>query len=453
MNTPSKSVNAWIYLDEDEPSGTSYRSPTSSYQNLIKYGVYNATDMVDICFFVTVPTSSSTVPAGDGSSYTVEIGNIGKAHPDGSTNQQYLQWLIRDARAVNPNAKLLATLGYGGNELSAIFSNTQKTPQQNATAFAANLLAYLKQYDLDGFDVDWESPLDYSITSQQFQLLFTAIRAAFATQTGRHYYLTLSPASVGNLDAATVNNCFDLVNLQLYSGFTIPSHFIEAGVSANLLAYGAKFESAGNGDAAPFQNAQQAYQGYASGGYRVCTQWRLNSGNYQFEQAQQMMLYQLVNDPSSVPFDDTLIVGAAGNPPLTQLVVRSGEVLDAIQATNTGSFEQIPLSYALLQHGGNGGGATTVTIPAGDSVAEISGYTGNWYGWNCVLQLTVTTRRGTVFGPFGNMVSATGQTPFSIVAPAGQSIVAFSGSVVNVPLASGGTTNVIATLNATYAPL
>lgn len=42
------------------------------------------------------------------------------------------------------------------------------------------------------------------------------------------------------------------------------------------------------------------------------------------------------------------------------------------------------------------------------------------------------------------------QTPFSFEAPQGQSIVAFSGSVVNVPLAGGGTTDIIASLNVSY---
>lgn len=97
MGTPSKSVNAWIFLEEDEPSGTSYLSPNSCYQSLIDYGVYNSTDMVSICWVNTLPTSSTTVPPGDGSSYTVQLQT--KTHPDGSSNQQYMDWLIQDSRS------------------------------------------------------------------------------------------------------------------------------------------------------------------------------------------------------------------------------------------------------------------------------------------------------------------------------------------------------------------
>lgn len=449
MNTPDKSVNAWIFLDEDEPSGSSYKSPDSCYQSLSRHGVYHATDILDICFFVTVPTGAKTVPPGDGSSYTIEIGNISMKHPDGSTNLQYLQWLIDDARKSRPGIKLLATLGYGSNELSNIFSNTARSEQQNAENFAANLLACLQQYDLDGFDVDWEFPLDTSITQGQFSVLFNAIHTRFNSQPARHYFLTLSPASVGNLDPATVNDCFDFLNLQLYSGFTDPSEFISRGIRKELLAYGAKFESIGNGNPAPFQDAQNACQGYVNGDYNALTQWRLNSGNFQFEQAQQIILYQLLNPSTDGRFDDTLAIGAAGNPPITGLVVRTGNVLDSIQATNTGEYSGVTLNYTLPQHGGNGGTETVIAIPPGDAITNISGYSGTWFGWQCVLQITLKTRQGKVLGPFGSMDHATSKTPFSTSVPPGQSIVAFSGTTVKVPQASGGSTEIIATLNAT----
>jgi len=138
------------------------------------------------------------------------------------------------------------------------------------------------------------------------------------------------------------------------------------------------------------------------------------------------------------------IVGAAGNPPLTQLVVRSGDVLDAIQAMNTGSFQSTPVQYILLQHGGDGGSANTVTIPSGDVVVQASGFTGMWFGWNCVLQITLKTKSGKVFGPFGTMNNASSKTPFQYNAPTGQSIVAFSGAIVQVPLGGGGQTYIIA---------
>ena len=436
MGSPSKSINAWIYLDEDEPAKTSYRTPDSCYQTLIRYGVYQNTDMVNICFFDTLPTPGVGY-------YALQLGNFDKKHPDGSTNADYLKWLVRDARAANPGIKLLATLNYNTDTLSRIFNVPPTQQQQSVNFFAASVLKCMQAYNLDGFDIDWEGSFSVAITPAQFATLFTAVRKTFDSQDNKHYYMTLSPANVGNLDAPTVNNCFDFVNLQLYSGFTNPSDFTQAGVNQNLLAYGAKFESV-------YQSAQNAMQGYNAGGYQVMTQWRLNSSNFQYEQAQQIILYQLAYGNNAMPFDDIDIVGAAGNPPITSIVVRSGDVLDAIMPTNTGQFEGSPVSYQMPQHGGNGGSSQTVTFDPGDAITQISGYTGVWFGWNCILQITLQTRNGKIYGPFGTMNNATVKTPFRLQSSAGQSALAFNGTLVNVPLAGGDRTNIVATLNVTW---
>jgi hypothetical protein len=124
------------------------------------------------------------------------------------------------------------------------------------------------------------------------------------------------------------------------------------------------------------------------------------------------------------------------------MTIRAGEVLDAVQATNG--------DFAMPQHGGGGGQAASIAIAAGDAIESVSGYTGIWYGWNCVLQLTITTRNGQVFGPYGSMNGSTSSTPFSFTAPTGQSIVAFSGSIVYVPEAGGDPSYIVASLSPSY---
>jgi len=297
MNSTTKLVNAWIFLNEDEPAGTDYNSSssTSCYQTLIQNNVYQAIDILYLCFVTTTPTGSNTCPAGDGSSYTIEIGAA--SHPNGLTNQDYMDYIIEDARKNNPNIKIAVTLNWGdGSLLSNIFPDPGNPDQQSADNFAANLMYYLKNFDLDGFDIDWESPISDQTTQSQFEFLINAIGAQFKQQTDRHYYLSLSPAEVGNLVAEAVNNNMDFVTLQLYSGFTTPSEFTGAGIQKSLLAYGAKFEATGPSgpDGKGYQTALNAYEGYIQGGYSVITNWRLNSENYEFEQAQQKELYRLV---------------------------------------------------------------------------------------------------------------------------------------------------------------
>lgn len=281
-------VNAWIFLNEDEPQGTYYADPTSCYQTLIQNNVYQSVDILFIAFVSTLPTSSSTVPQGEGNSYTIWMEPVPHA---GSvyTNQDYMAWVIRDARANNPNIKISVTLNWGdGTLLNAIFSNTNVTPQENAASFAANLVTYLQTYDLDGFDVDWESPISSTTTKDHFGLLFDAIGAAFRAQAPtKTYYLTLSPAVVGNLDADAVNANVAFINLQLYSGFTSPQDFTRARVDPSLFAYGASTEAEQTAQAIYHDN-QQNYR------YSVYTCWRLNSTDYAFEQQQQQLLYQLV---------------------------------------------------------------------------------------------------------------------------------------------------------------
>ena len=174
----TKMVNAWIFLNEDDPQDTTYNSPTSCYQRLIKNNVYQSVDLLYLCFATTIPTSAKSIPPGDGSSYTIEMG--ASTHRDGLTNQDYMNYIIRDSKKSNPNIKIAMTLEYGnGNVLSQIFPDPANPDQQSADKFAANLMSYLKHYDLDGFDLDWERPICDTTTQAQFRLLIDAIGAQF----------------------------------------------------------------------------------------------------------------------------------------------------------------------------------------------------------------------------------------------------------------------------------
>jgi hypothetical protein len=454
-------VNAWIYLNEDEPPGTNYNSANSCYQSLIQNNVYSCINFLGIAFFEVVPGSNG---------FTIQIGNgchLGNAATPNTflSNQQYLQYILSDARKVNPNIKFLATMVYSGNQtLAAVFS-CGGDPQVQAAAFAQNLVAFLDATGMDGLDVDWESDVAATMTQIQFQILFSAIRTAFNSHQGKYLYLTMAPAwTYPSIDYPTLNSAFNIVSPQFYDGSQL-SEYLKQGVSPSVIGYGAQFEP---DNSAPNASAQQVWGVVTEGftydqtfyNFQDIFMWRLNSGNYQFEQAQLMILSQLAKTPDGNSFDDTPIVAAAGNPPITQMTIQSGDVLNAIQTVNTGSgpynFGTQPEGttigiFTLLQHGDSSGVSETITIPADDPITAVSGYTGVWYGWNCVLQLTLTSQSGKMYGPYGSMAGATSQQAFTQSGESGQTVVAFKGSTVTVPLAGGGQAAIIASLTAVFA--
>ncbi len=430
MNTPSKSINAWIVLQEDMLT-------SASYKNLLEYKVFNSVDMLSLCWVGTQPASANAdAPYTLYTKFTV-----------------IMEQIVTDAKRINPNIKVLVMLGYNNPDwLSQIFTNNGATPSAQAALFADNVVGYLKQHNLDGFDIDWEPSLSGgppppppapSPYISQIESVLTALRAAFDAeqkQNRKMYYLTISPSTTENLNGPNLNATMDFLTTQNYGGAS-KSKFINIHVHADIIAYGSKFE-------AYYQSAQDVYSQMQAGACSITTQWRLNSDNYQYEQAQQMILFQLAYDISGNVFADAAVIGVAGNPAITNMVIRSGNVLDAIQATNTDAQGN---TYTLLQHGGNGGAELAIQVPDGDKITEITGYTGMWYGWNVVLQITIKTEKGVNLGTFGSMEGATSQTAFTYRAPTGKSIVAFSGATVHVPEAGGGESFVVRSLNVTYA--
>lgn len=341
MTTNANLVNAWIYLNEDEPEGTTYNSPNSCYQTLIQNNVYQAMDILYMCFVETVPTSSTTIPAGDGSSYTIVMGNA-------PHNQVYMENILRDAPQNNPNLKFGVTLDYGGagTQISSIFSNPNYTPEQNAANFAQNLLKYMQHYGLTGFDVDWEWNLSTVTTTDQFKTLFKAIGEVFQQQS-EQYYLSISPATNDHTDVDTINNYIDFVNLQMYYSTGLPSRF--KGVNQNLFGYGVKFEANGQTTNPWYTGNQTALNGYqlntANNHFDTYINWRLNSQNFMFEQTQQQVLYGLVHNNyatqnqwggSSAPWHNggTWVIGARNN----QHVVEVNATSTDGGATLTGSM-------------------------------------------------------------------------------------------------------------------
>jgi hypothetical protein len=290
--------NAWIYLNEDAPEGTNYNDSQSAFQRLINKDLYQANDIINLCFVDIVPTSNNTIPAGDGSSYTLFLDLVNHpANKDGSvpTNQDYMEWIVRDAKKANPEIKICLTLLWGKQHMiSQIYPNPDNPDPSSAEAFANNAVTYLKHYGLDGFDIDWEwNYISDDTTQAQFKTTFSAVGSAFRNA---GLILTMCPAIRDHLDAETVNENFDIIAFQMYASADLPREFFDNGIKPDAFAYGAKFEadSSSPPDGNGHQTASNAFQQMLHYGFNAATTWRLNSQNYIFEQDQQLALSKLI---------------------------------------------------------------------------------------------------------------------------------------------------------------
>jgi len=116
--------------------------------------------------------------------------------------------------------------------------------------------------------------------------------------------------------------------------------------------------------------------------------------------------------------------------PMTSLLVRSGDIIDAIQP--------IYGSNAAPSQGGHGGTPTSIDL-TDDAIVSMSGYTGTYFDMTQISQITFKTARGKTHGPFGTMHNVYSPKTFELVAPAGSAIRSFFGTTVTH---TGGTTYV-----------
>lgn len=129
------------------------------------------------------------------------------------------------------------------------------------------------------------------------------------------------------------------------------------------------------------------------------------------------------NQNPPIAFNDWTQVQSSNLGQITKLTVHHGWLVDGIQATyNTTS---------LPAHGGMGGVSSEATFTATDPLVEVSGYYGDFaYGNGLfILQLTLKSKSGKVFGPFGTMQGSSNTKPFSYSTCDDQAVRAFWGGI------------------------
>ena len=133
---------------------------------------------------------------------------------------------LQKLKAANPNLKTLISVG--GWTWSANFSSAAAT-DASRKAFATSCVEFMKQYQFDGIDIDWEYPVSGGLQpgTAADKANYTALLAELKTQMNvkealdsRDYYLTIAapagPGIIDNLEVSKVAATTDWINLMSY---------------------------------------------------------------------------------------------------------------------------------------------------------------------------------------------------------------------------------------------
>ncbi len=159
-----------------------------------------------------------------------------------STNFRKLNGLKRR----NPDLKLLISIG--GWSWSENFSDAVLTDTSRA-AFVASAVAIVRDYQLDGIDIDWEYPgmkgednVFRPEDREHFTLLFKTLREqlnSLKQQTGKDYLVTTAMPGFAEIfthtDMGQAQQYLDYINVMSYDFFTVGP---QAGHHTNLYASG-----------------------------------------------------------------------------------------------------------------------------------------------------------------------------------------------------------------------
>lgn len=138
-------------------------------------------------------------------------------------NEEHLRQIV-DLRKQKPELKVLLSIGgWGSGRFSEMAAN-----DEYRRAFAADCARVVKEFALDGIDIDWEYPTSSmaNISSspddtENFTLLMQDIRAAI----GNEKELTLATvASARYIDFKAILPSVDFVNIMAYDMASAPKH-------------------------------------------------------------------------------------------------------------------------------------------------------------------------------------------------------------------------------------
>jgi chitinase len=129
------------------------------------------------------------------------------------------------------DSQLEILISVGGYSLSRNFSDAALTAASRRR-FAQSCVQYIKNYGVDGIDIDWELPVSGGAPGnthrpedrQNFTTLLAELRGqldAVGKNDARHYLLTIAgpagPSEYANIDLTSIGQYLDWINLETYA--------------------------------------------------------------------------------------------------------------------------------------------------------------------------------------------------------------------------------------------
>ena len=157
--------------------------------------------------------------------------------------------IVNLCRTANPDTEILISSAPYIPE--ANYLEALKNPQK----FADSVVRYVKKYNLDGFDMDWESPLiKYDpVVIAQLPVLFSTcrdtLRATGLNPHGKPYKVTTSVGYHIPKTVASLKDSVDGINIMSYGGpnadllILMASQYLAAGFPAEKMIGGATCET------------------------------------------------------------------------------------------------------------------------------------------------------------------------------------------------------------------
>jgi chitinase len=126
---------------------------------------------------------------------------------------------ITDLKKQNPSLKVLISFGgWTFSQGNAGLLQSMASNAQNRQKFVKSVVQFMKQYNFDGFDVDWEYPT--SAVKSAYAQLINDLRAEFDRNSPKFLLTAAVPAGIPNIDAGfdvpSLAKPFDYLNIMAY---------------------------------------------------------------------------------------------------------------------------------------------------------------------------------------------------------------------------------------------